>query len=233
MLPLRRLCYLLFLAVERTASSSQPLSTTTCGHGVRPSPLCYQFENDLKVMRKVIGWQSPGYDSKMQHEMLSLAHPGDFIYFSSYALAGLMPPLSSFFLVLLEHYRLQFRHLSPHSIMLVAIFTHFCNMFVRVRPSVRLFRRFHMLCPVNKQPPHLGGYYFQQWTKSPSKYITALSPGRWERWRGGLGDGANRCPRAVDVADRYANDPPPPTSTGSRTSAWSRFSTLCWGGSGS
>jgi hypothetical protein len=67
-----------------------------------------------------------------------------------------------------------------------------------------------MLCPVNKQPPHLGGYYFQQRTKGPSKYITALSPGRWERWRGGLGDGANRCPRAVDVADRCANDPPPP-----------------------
>jgi hypothetical protein len=48
---------------------------------------------------------------------------------------------------------------------------------------VRLFRRFHMLRPVNKQPPHLSGYYFQHRTKRPSKYIAALSPGRWERWR--------------------------------------------------
>jgi hypothetical protein len=66
-------------------------------------PSRYQIENDLRVLRKVIGWQSPGYDSKMRREMLSLAHPGDFIYFLSYALAGLVQPLSSF-LVLLEHY---------------------------------------------------------------------------------------------------------------------------------
>jgi hypothetical protein len=59
------------------------------------------------VLRKAIGWQSLGYDLKMQRGMLSLAHPSDFIYFSSYALAGLVLPLSSFFLVLLEHYGLQ------------------------------------------------------------------------------------------------------------------------------
>jgi hypothetical protein len=61
----------------------------------------------------------------MRCGMLSLAHPGDFVYFSSYAMAGLVPPLSSFFLVLLEHYGLQLQHLSPHSITLVAIFAHF------------------------------------------------------------------------------------------------------------
>jgi hypothetical protein len=37
-----------------------------------------------------------------------------------------MPPLSSFFLVLLEHYGLQLQHLLPHSITLVAVFAHFC-----------------------------------------------------------------------------------------------------------
>jgi hypothetical protein len=31
---------------------------------------------------------------------------GDFIFFAAYALAGLVPPLSSFFLTLLEYYRL-------------------------------------------------------------------------------------------------------------------------------
>jgi hypothetical protein len=98
----------------------------------------YQSENDLRVLRRAIEWQSPGYDSKMCG-MLSLTHPGDFVYFSSYALAGLVSSLSSFFLVLLEHYRLQLQHLSPHSITLVAIFTHFYEMFMGVRPSVRLF----------------------------------------------------------------------------------------------
>jgi hypothetical protein len=37
--------------------------------------------------------------------MLLLAQPGDFVYFSSYALAGLVVPLSSF-LVPMEHYGL-------------------------------------------------------------------------------------------------------------------------------
>jgi hypothetical protein len=84
----------------------------------------YQSENDLRALRKAIGWQSSGYDSKMQRGMLSLTQPDDFVYFSVYALAGLVLPLFSF-LVLLEHYGLQLQHLSPHSITLVAIFAHF------------------------------------------------------------------------------------------------------------
>jgi hypothetical protein len=99
----------------------------------------YQSENNLRVMRKAIGWQSPGYDSKMRRGMLSLSQLGDFIYFSVYALAGLVSSFSSFFLVLLEHYGLQLQHLSLHSITLVVIFTHFCEMFVGVQPLVHLF----------------------------------------------------------------------------------------------
>jgi hypothetical protein len=118
----------------------------------------------------------------MQCGMLLLTHPSDFVYFSSYTLAGLMPLLSSF-LVMLEHYGLQLQHLSLHSITLVAIFAHFCEKFMGVRPSVRLFQRFHVLHPVNKQSRHLGGYYFQHRTKSPSKYIATLSLGMLARWR--------------------------------------------------
>jgi hypothetical protein len=99
----------------------------------------YQSKNDLRELGKAIGWQSLGYDSKMRRGMLSLAQPGDFVYFSAYALAGLMPPFSSFFLVLLEHYGLKLLHLSPHSIMLVVIFTHFYELFMGMQPSVRLF----------------------------------------------------------------------------------------------
>jgi hypothetical protein len=67
----------------------------------------------------------------MRCGMLSLNKPGDFVYFSAYARAGLVSPLSSIFLVLLEHYGLQLQHLSPHSIMLVVIFAHFCEMYFR------------------------------------------------------------------------------------------------------
>jgi hypothetical protein len=139
---------------------------------------CYQSENNLRALRKAIRWQSPGYDSKMRRGMLSLTQPGDFVYFLTYALARLMPPFSSFFLMLLEHYGLQLQHLSPHSIMLVAIFAHFCEMFVGVRLLVRLFWRYHVLRPVNRRPPRLNGYYLQHRTKGSSKYHTALSPDR-------------------------------------------------------
>jgi hypothetical protein len=73
----------------------------------------------------------------MQCGIVSLTgmQPSEFVYFSSYALSGLVPPFSSFF-TLLEFYSLQLQHLSLHSITLVAIFIHFYEMYLCVRPSV-------------------------------------------------------------------------------------------------
>jgi hypothetical protein len=101
-----------------------------------------------------MGWQVPGLASKLKHEVMSLANmgPGEFIFFAVYALAGLVLPLSSFFLTLLEYYGLQLQHLSPNSITLVAIFVHFCEMFVGVRPLVWLFRRFFEMKVVSRHP---------------------------------------------------------------------------------
>jgi hypothetical protein len=41
--------------------------------------------------------------------------------------------------MLLELYELLLQHLSLHSLVLVAIFIHFCEMFVCMRPLVTLF----------------------------------------------------------------------------------------------
>jgi hypothetical protein len=68
---------------------------------------------------------------------------------------------SSSFFTLLEYYGLQLQHLSSHSITQVAIFVHFYEMFVYVRPLVRLFRLFHVLQSSERSPTHLGAYYFQ------------------------------------------------------------------------
>jgi hypothetical protein len=54
---------------------------------------------------------------------------GDFVYFSVYALSRLFLSFSSFFFMLLEHYGLQLHHLLLHSITLVAIFVHLCEMY--------------------------------------------------------------------------------------------------------
>jgi hypothetical protein len=45
--------------------------------------------------------------------------------------------------------------------MLVVIFVQFCEMFVGVRPSVRLFLRFFIMKTASHHPPLISGYYFQ------------------------------------------------------------------------
>jgi hypothetical protein len=127
----------------------------------------------------------PGLVPKLKHGVASLANmgPRDFIFFAVYALAELVPQLSSFFLTLLEYYGLQLQHLSPNSIMVVVIFIHFYEMFVGVRPSVQLFWRFFIMKAASQHPPLISGYYFQHRTHGHTRYIVLVSPGRWERWR--------------------------------------------------
>jgi hypothetical protein len=67
--------------------------------------------------------------------------------------------------------------------MLVAIFVHLCEIFVEVRPSVRLFQRFFVLKAASQRLPLIGEYYFQCRTHGHACYIALVSPGRWERWR--------------------------------------------------
>jgi hypothetical protein len=138
----------------------------------------------LASLRRLMGWQVPSLTCKVKSEAVSLANmrSGDFIFFVAYALAGLVLPLSSF-LTLLEYNGLQLQHLSPNSITLVAIFVHLYEMHVGVRPLVQLFRRFFTLKVTSPCSPLIGGYYFQRRTPGHTRYITLVSPGRWERWR--------------------------------------------------
>jgi hypothetical protein len=65
----------------------------------------------------------------------------------------------------------------------VAIFIHLYEIFVGVRPSVRLFWRFFILKATSQRPPLIGDYYFQRRTQGHARYIVPISPGRWEHWR--------------------------------------------------
>jgi hypothetical protein len=148
-------------------------------------PLRFRSSGSLASLRRLMGWQAPGFEHRLKRGVVPLANlaPGDFVFFSAYALAGLVPPVPSFFLMLLEFYGLQLQHLSPNSITLVAIFIHLCEMFVGVRPLVRLFHCFFVMKATSQHPPLIGGYYFARRTQGPSRYIAPVSPGRWERWR--------------------------------------------------
>jgi hypothetical protein len=149
------------------------------------SPSWFKTTASLANLRRLMGWQAPGFTPKLKHGAASLANmrSGDFVYFAAYALAGLVPVLSSFFLTLLEYYTPQLQHLSRNSIALVVISVHLYEMFMGVRPSVQLFRSFYVLKAVSQRPPLINSYYFQRWTQGHARYIMPVSPGRWERLR--------------------------------------------------
>jgi hypothetical protein len=68
----------------------------------------FRTMGSLASLRRLMGWQAPGFEPRLKHGIASLANmePRDFIFFSVYTLPRLVPPLSSFFLTLLEYYRL-------------------------------------------------------------------------------------------------------------------------------
>ena len=78
--------------------------------------------------------------------------------FISHISTGLGLPISSFFLLLLEDFGLQLQHLTPHSILLTAIFVHLCEMFVGVRPCVILFHHFFIPVKSGKGKDEVGVY---------------------------------------------------------------------------
>jgi hypothetical protein len=87
-------------------------------HNPRPSfttmavelpPLRFKMTGSLASLWRLMGWQVPGLAPRLKHGVTSLVNMrlGDFVFFAAYALAGLVPSLSSSFLTLLEYYGLQ------------------------------------------------------------------------------------------------------------------------------
>jgi hypothetical protein len=66
-------------------------------------PSRFKMTGSLASMWRMMVWQVPGLASRLKNGATSLANmrSGDFVFFAAYAPAGLVPPLSSFFLTLL------------------------------------------------------------------------------------------------------------------------------------
>jgi hypothetical protein len=62
----------------------------------------------------------------------------------------------------------------------VAVFVHFMEMFVGVRPCVPLFRHFYALVRSGRIKCAIGAYYFQLQHGMSSSYISAFSSAKWE-----------------------------------------------------
>nr|AAR06377.1 putative retrotransposon protein [Oryza sativa Japonica Group]ABF96345.1 retrotransposon protein, putative, unclassified [Oryza sativa Japonica Group] len=109
-------------------------------------------------------------------------YPGRSVFFLSFAMAGLVPPFSSFFMDVLELYDLQMAYLTPNAVMTLAIFPHLCEMFIGVRLSLRLFRWFFTVQPVSP-PSVVGGCYFQPRGQVLNRYIPCVLRKKWDYWK--------------------------------------------------
>jgi hypothetical protein len=65
----------------------------------------------------------------------------------------------------------------------VAVFAHFMEMFVGVRPCVSIFRHFYALVGSGRSKCEIGAYYFQLRHGMSSSYISAFPSAKWEDWR--------------------------------------------------
>nr|CAE01796.2 OSJNBa0039K24.15 [Oryza sativa Japonica Group] len=109
-------------------------------------------------------------------------YPGRSVFFLPFAMAGLVPPFSSFFMDVLEFYDLQMAHLTPNAVMTLAIFAHLCEMFIGVRPSLQLFRWFFTVQSVSP-PSVVGGCYFQPRGPVLNRYIPCALRKKWDDWK--------------------------------------------------
>ncbi len=99
----------------------------------------------------------------------------------SFAMVGLILPFSRFFHEVLDFYKIHALHLAPNVVMTLAIFAHLCEMFVGVRPTMRLFQSF--LVPQLLQGAVGGGCYFQPRPGVAGQYIESHLRRKWEDWK--------------------------------------------------
>jgi hypothetical protein len=152
-----------------------------------PFPHRFQSQTQLDLVRLLLGWTAPEQSGKIRASKISLRDlaAGEFVLFNSYAMCGLVPPISSFFLLLLEEFGLQLHHLTPHSVLLVAVFGHFMEMFIGVRPCTAIFRNFYALVGMGRSKRKVGAYYFQLRHGMANSNISAFSSSKWEEGREG------------------------------------------------
>jgi hypothetical protein len=76
-------------------------------------------------------------------------NPDEIPMFAQFAERGLSLPASNFFNGLLGYYGVEYLNLNPNRIFQTAVFVHFCDAFLGIKPHCILFRKFFR---VNRNP---------------------------------------------------------------------------------
>jgi hypothetical protein len=171
-------------------------------------------------VRRLLRWTAPAQAGKVRAGKIPLRDlaAGEFVLFNSYIMCGLVPPISSFFLLLLEEFGLQVHHLTPHSVLLVVVFAHFMERFVGVRPCTAIFKHFYALVGTGRaKRSEIGAYYFQLRHGMAGSYIAAFSSSKWEYWREGW---------VITVADPHDRLELPTEAPQSDRSTWKAWPTI-------
>jgi hypothetical protein len=95
-------------------------------------PECFQSKVALNLVRNLLGWGALAFARMVRVDASPLGDlvAGKFVLFISNLSCGLVLPISSFFVLLLEELGLQPQHFMPHFILQAAIFAYLCEMSV-------------------------------------------------------------------------------------------------------
>jgi hypothetical protein len=95
-------------------------------------PECFQSEVALNLVRNLLRWGAPAFAGRIHVGASPLGDlaAGKFVLFISNLPCGLVLPISSFFVLLLEELGLQPQHFTPRFILQAAIITFLCEMSV-------------------------------------------------------------------------------------------------------
>jgi hypothetical protein len=117
---------------------------------------------------ELIEWRAPIKDEtpklstlEDQFVILSLTH----------IICGLRLDVSDFLVSVLNHYRLEWSHLTPNSITALSMFAHLCEAYMGVPPTVEVFTHFYSLYHNMKgETTTLGSVYFRLRDKMKKNY---------------------------------------------------------------
>jgi hypothetical protein len=98
---------------------------------------------------------------------------GEIPMFARFVERGLALPASDFFKGLLGYYRVEYLNLNPNGIFHTAVFVHFCEAFLRIKPHWILFRKFFRVKPQPSatNPRVVGGADIQLREDTAEQYL--------------------------------------------------------------
>jgi hypothetical protein len=101
-------------------------------------------------------------------------NPDEIPMFARFAERGLSLPASDVFKWLMGYYGIEYLNLNPNGIFHTAVFVHFCEAFLGIKPHWILFRKFFQVKPQPSasNPRLVGGAGIQMWEDAAEQYLS-------------------------------------------------------------